>query len=300
MAPEEKKIAKEKSKRKGKSAYRRFKNRLSFLIILAFAGFVFYMGWLQIRIPEGKHALVYTKTGGYDRYLIAPGQFVWRWENLFPENLTLHLIELKSRSAGGALTVNLPSGDMYSTFIDREDAFVSSYSWLFHYHLKEKSFVSRVREGSFDLNALDSEYTAYEENVHRTVSGYLHKKSVEVGTDPVTAAAELMTILNEIDGPFDLESLRFTEISMPDMELYGRTRDIFLEHLEQLNLIERKAEQSAVVRESDTEQKMNLLREYGEVFSKYPVLLEYYGLEREKLDPGLFREEAPQQESPES
>ena len=296
----EKKNKIEKEKKKGKSAFRKFKNRLSFLILLAFAGFVFYMGWIQVKIPEGKYALVYTKTGGYDRYLLSPGQFIWRWENLFPENMTLHFIELKSRSAAGSLSLNLPSGDMYAEFIDRPDAFESAFSWLVTYRLKENSFVSRVREGSFSIDSMDSEYSRYEEDVQRMVSGFLKDKSLEVPMDPQAAADRIASSVNAMDTPFELESLRFTDISTPDMELYENTRAIFMEHLKQLNLIERQAEQSAAVRESDREQKMNLLREYGEVFSKYPVLLDYYGLDREKLDPGLFREEDPPPESPES
>ncbi len=298
MAGEKKKI--ENDKKKGKSAYRRFKNRLSFLIILAFAGFVFYMGWIQIRIPEGKYALVYTKTGGYDRYFIAPGQFVWRWENLFPENLTLHFIELKSRSAEGSTERTLPSGDMYAGFIDRPGAFDSSFSWIFRYSLREDVFLSRVQDGSFSLDSMESEYASYEDQVHRAVNAYLKENALAVQDDPLAAADRIAVELGRTDASFKLESFRFTDIAAPDMVLYERTREIFLEHLQQLNLVERKAEQTAVARESDREQKMDLLREYGEVFSNYPVLLEYYGLDRDKLDPTLFREEAPQAESPES
>ena len=303
MAREKKNIENKTDKKpvkKGKSAFRKFKNRLSFLIVLAFAGFVFYMGWIQIRIPEGEYALVYTKTGGYDHYFIHPGQFVWRWENLFPENLTLHFIEQESRSADGHYSVFLPSGELYGDFIDRSDAFVSHFSWTFRYRLREESFISLVENGDFSFSALESLYESYEDQVQLSAAEYLKDRASDIETDPTAAAEEISGIVNKNNTLFDLESFRFTDLGLPDRALYEKTRELFLIHIEQLNKTERQAVQSAAVIESETEQKMKLLREYGEVFSKYPILLEYYGLDREKLDPSLFREAALPEESPES
>jgi len=283
---------------KGKSGFQKFKNRLSFLIILAFAGFVFYMGWIQIRIPEGKYALVYTKTGGYDRTLIEPGQFVWRWENLFPGNLSLHFIDLVSMPGSLDISGYLPSGELYGTFIHEPDAFRFSVKAEYRFSSSEDQFVSLIESGAYSPDTMESNSNQYISEVNTLVRQYVIDHSPLSPGGMAEVEKDLISLVSDTYPGFILESFRITGYSYPDQDLYEAAKSLYISGISALREVEMKEEQSTTRAGTITARKMDLLRSYGEILSEFPVLLQYFGLDREKLDPALFAETGLSSESP--
>ncbi|MBF9016104.1 MULTISPECIES: hypothetical protein [unclassified Oceanispirochaeta] len=271
-----------------KKSFKRFKNSLSFLIILVFAGFVFYTGWIQIRIPEGSHALIYTKTRGYDDALIAPGQFVWRWENLFPTNMTLHFLELNTQKEEYSLKSYLPSGRMYGEYIKHPETFEYSIALEYRFTLKETAFSRLVESGGFKSDSLEKIYSEYRTSSNSLIDTYLGGEGDLKRLENMEK--DLLALLTDSDSSFTVSDLRIKSYSYPDTALYEKSRTLFLEELDTLRELEFKAEQVSSQIENSTIRKMDLLRQYGEVFSEYPVLLQYFDLDRDKLDPSLLKE----------
>jgi hypothetical protein len=273
-----------------KKSFKRFKNSLSFLIIVIFAGFVFYTGWIQIRIPEGSHALIYTKTGGYDSALIAPGQFVWRWENLFPTNMTLHFMELNTQKEDYTLSSYLPSGRLYGEYIKHPEAFEYSIDLEYRFTLKETAFSHLVESGIFVTDNLEKAYSEYRTASNSLIDGFFKEIGFVESVHMNNIEKDLMMLLSDSDSNFSVSDLRIKSYSYPDTDLYEKSRNLFLEELDTLRELEFEAEQVSVQIENSTIRKMDLLRQYGEVFSEYPVLLQYFRLDREKLDPSLLKD----------
>jgi len=284
--------------KQGKSGFQKFKNRLSFFIILVFAGFVFYMGWIQIRIPEGQYALIYTKTGGYDRTLIAPGQFVWRWENLFPGNLSMHFIDLVTVPGEFQLDGTLPSGELYGEFIHEPEAFNFHFRAEYRFSIKEDQLVSLIGSGQYDAESLNTGNRQYISDVNRTIGNYLTVHS-PLSPDSIGQTEEALILKITDDYPqFRIENLHITSFVYPDLDLYEKTKYLYLEQLAVTKEIDKKTEQTNEKVETITARKMDLLRLYGEILSEFPVLLQYFELEKEKLDPSLFIESDPSAVSP--
>jgi len=269
---------KPKPPKTGKSSFKKFKNRLSFLIILAFAAFVFYVGWIQIRIPEGHYALVYTKTGGYDRQLIAPGQFVWRWENLFPQNLTLHFLQLKTEYGTMVLDAYLPSGKLYGEAIHHPDAFHYSMELEYHFSLNKDALDDLLIQELYDSDSLPTLYDDYRSRCNRLIREKITEDLDKGGfslDELDKIEKELIRTLEEQNPNFVISDLKINSYSFPDWELYEISRQNFIEELEQMRKIDFLAEQQSAQIEDKTLRKMDLLKQYGEILTEYPVLLEY-------------------------
>ena len=71
------------------------KNLICFIILLLFAGFVFLVGWTQIKVKPGYIGVVESKTGGIDKDIIIPGSFSWHKEFLIPTNARINTFENK-------------------------------------------------------------------------------------------------------------------------------------------------------------------------------------------------------------
>lgn len=86
------------------------KNLICFLILLIFAGFVFFIGWTQIKIKPGIIGVVQSKTSGINEKPVVPGTFSWHKEFLIPTNASLNKFEYKpyngTKSISGKRSVN--------------------------------------------------------------------------------------------------------------------------------------------------------------------------------------------------
>ena len=71
------------------------KNFICFLIILIFCGFIFFVGWTQIKVKPGNIGIVQSKTSGINKKPVIPGTFSWHKEFLIPTNAQINKFEYK-------------------------------------------------------------------------------------------------------------------------------------------------------------------------------------------------------------
>lgn len=275
-----------KDKRK-KNGLRTFSRWLTFLIFLAFAGFVAWTGWIQTEIPPETGALVYTKltyregafTGGYDPVLTIDDGFNWRWERLIPTNMTLYLYPLDLRSLTVGSRGTLPSGDVYMAFMEETGKFNFSWELSFDltYRLKKEMIPSLAQEKGVrpeDLETfLEEEHNRMERELYGHVEGLSPSLADKDATDRILAA------LNRAHPFLEITSLSPQVISLPDLELYNKARDLYFAYLETRNealktLVAREAPKQAV-----NEEKMKILEDYGRVLTEYPVLIDFFALD---------------------
>lgn len=62
------------------------KKIICLILILGFSGFVFFLGWTQIKVKADTIGIVQSKTGGISKNIIIPGKFSWHKEFLLPTN----------------------------------------------------------------------------------------------------------------------------------------------------------------------------------------------------------------------
>ena len=90
------------------------KNFICFIILLIFAGFVFLVGWSQIKVKPGYIGVVESKTGGLDKDLIIPGSFSWHKEFLIPGNAEIKKFENKPYNCTKTISGKRLQGRDYS------------------------------------------------------------------------------------------------------------------------------------------------------------------------------------------
>lgn len=92
------------------------KNFICFLILLVFGGFVFFLGWTQIKVKPGSIGIVQSKTGGVSKNLVIPGKFSWHKEFLIPTNAQIQKFEYKPYNGSKTISGKRYTGDYTFTF----------------------------------------------------------------------------------------------------------------------------------------------------------------------------------------
>ena len=94
------------------------KSNICLLIILIFSGFVFWKGWTSLRVKPEKFGIVISKTSGINEKPVVNGEFAWNWQFLLPTNAELKLFSIEPVSVTQTITGNLPSGELYTKYLD--------------------------------------------------------------------------------------------------------------------------------------------------------------------------------------
>jgi hypothetical protein len=256
---------------------------LNLLIIVITAGAVFWYGWVQFKIEENEVAVVHTKTGGYESEVLRSGEFAWRWEALFPTNLTLHTVKLENQKANISIQGMLPSGDQYAKIAGEGFSFSWRLTADIDYGLNPERIPEMISSGSLtaDPGALYAEFESGVKNHLRKLisdelssgSGALVKGRLPGLEDKISSGAAAS------DPRFTVFAVNITELDYPDLVLYEQARRLTVQLMASRNEVITDVESRAIRRDDEQNNRLDLLRQYGEVLTEYPVLLELFALE---------------------
>ena len=280
----------DKPVKKKEKPFFKFMNFLTFLIFIGFAGFVFYRGWIQFSIPENHYALAFTKTGGYDKTLMKAGDFNWRWENLFPTNMTLHIFELPWASCNVEITGTLPSGKQYASILENEnsDAFEYSLQLSLLYRLSPENILQMIHNDNFQFSHIDGWYSELNQEIQvlaaEAVPLYLSREVI--GEESIRSY--IIERIHNNHPEAEIKNILISRSVLPDIKLYEETRNIYIAGIQASRAYTSELEKQNAELESQLNSKINLLKDYGEVLTEYPVLLQYFNLEKDKIDPMIF------------
>lgn len=258
---------------------------LAAILLLAAAGTVFYFGWVQIELPENTYAVLFSKTSGYDDEILEPGKFIWKWERVLPTNSKLTKFHVETRSSVLDFEGTLPSGEIYGSVIPEKPDF--SYKMTFHinYRLIEERLPQLLEEGMIGNGDLESFYKAAEAEYIKLIRKGCNDFFTENLTIDNTSYGELEnTLLERIKSSYsfiEIRSLIVQYINYPDLELYSRTRDIYNQILDRRKETEIATERWAIESKVNLDTKIEILTRYGELLSKYPILVDYFALDPE-------------------
>ncbi|TVR33511.1 MAG: hypothetical protein EA404_04630 [Spirochaetaceae bacterium] len=263
---------------------------VSLVLLLIVAAVVFYFGWIQFQIPEDRVGVVFTKTSGWDSAPVQPGDFHWRWENLLPTNLTLHLFSTQPYSTTVRSSGSLPSGDLYRRYLEGDVDFSYAVELRLRFRARTDELPLLVAREGLVPDQLDDWYAEHAdamvkrglELVDEFFDGLDQDQSFSVArfTDHVRAGLER-------EFP-DLEIIRVlpTEVRVPDLRLYAAARSVYLDVLDARSEATAAAAFDAAGDEVRRESRLAVLRRYGEILKEFPILLEYFSLSADKgIDP---------------
>ena len=267
------------------------KKLLVFLVILIIIGAVaFFVGWIQIQLPENTYAVIFTKTRGWDETVTEPGKFTWRWERLIPTNMSLHKFSIEPHNATFSYEGELPSGSLYAGMIEPRPDFSYAVSFSISFTIRPQALSKLVAEQRLVPEKLDEFYDRISTSIATRATAVLNTlaRSEDYAVMLSSVSPEIgETLLSQMAGSFgeiDLHRVLPTRVELPDVELYQTAKEQFI-------TVAKSREQSRIEQMEVTvrtatriEQHFEVIERYGTLLSTYPVLIDLFELKGGRLD----------------
>ena len=266
------------------------------LILIILGGIIFGFGYLPLRLGAGEVAVIFTKTGGWETEVLRPGTFTWRWQALVPTNLSLERFTLEPVGVDYRVSGNLPGSDLYAGSLEgvRFDYLVSGEVLL----LPDAESLPGLLDEGIDLRDEET-LAAIRARVRETAESEIQDVLDENTTpDRTELRRSLQNAISQAVPELRISSLVVEQMRLPDLELYALTRNEFFALIADSLAEAREASLAAASQLGNEAQRLQILQDYAEVLTSYPVLLDYFqlsdGLGRDPLGLEDLRPAAPQ------
>ena len=254
------------------------------LIVLGGAGF--FLGWTQLTVPPGSYGVLRTKTHGLDSTVIQDGDFRWLWYKMIPTNAEVSVFTLlpvrRSFRSSGALS----SGQIYAEAAGLNADFSWEISGDLGFKIRPEYLPEMVaRENISDddsLRIIEGNLASRIENL--IIQGLRAYTDDEDRLESIVFVHSLPELSSEIERSFpEIENLVITinVLRFPDFALYQSLRALYQEFLAFQNAILSEDIFQEAERRINTRIRLEELAQYGELLTRYPILLEYIALEQQ-------------------
>lgn len=244
---------------------------VSLTILILFGGAVFYLGWVQFKVPVGSYGIMTSKTSGLHPQLIEPGKFLWRWERLLPTNTQLRIFSLDPLAQKDTFSSTLPSAELYATRLEGEPDFSYTITVESAGKVAREDLIPLVeRHNIQDQAALEKLIRDQLHQFNIAVTSYLLEETQNdttglkvqtVGTQELVEA----TGMKERVPWLEIVSTDVNDVRIPDASLYLTAKNAYLN-----SIIEGTGAKE--IAESDN---FTALVNLGEILTKYPALNEF-------------------------
>jgi hypothetical protein len=257
------------------------------IVVIILAGAAFFFGWAQLPAPPGSYGVLRSKTHGMDPAVIREGEFRWIWYKLIPTNATTLIFTPNWVSVPISVNGVLPLAETYA----QKTGIAADFS----YHIEaDLSFSVKpdalpslaLTRGVTDQAALED----YEKSLARDIDQFARERLEahalrewisEEPAPPGDLRAASAWLEGEIGNAFpDVENLSYgiRSARMPDFALYATARSLYGEYLERQKELLGTAIADQAERSVNALFRFDELEKYGELLTKYPVLLQYLEL----------------------
>jgi hypothetical protein len=249
--------------------------------LLALGAAVFFFGWAQSAVPPGSYGVMRTKTHGVDPRVIRDGEFRWVWYKLIPTNAVISVYSPSRVERPFSVSGDLPSADSYRRFASLEADFSYRLDGSFAFSVKPESLPalaeSRGIAGQDDLKRLEAVLAS-------EIASYIDRRLAEYREKPeaLLDAAFPDRLNQEIAAAFpDIEALGVTldTVKLPDFALYDSLRLLYQDYLDGQRRMLAEDLRAAASRNLAAQLRLDELSKYGELLTRYPILLQYLGIE---------------------
>jgi hypothetical protein len=259
------------------------------LILLVLGGAGFFFGWAQLKVPVGSYGVINSKTYGIDPQLVQSGEFRWVWYKLIPTNVQISVFQLKSGKFPIDFNSSLPSGDNYASFAGLSSA---DFSWNLRgeiaFSISPDMLITLVsRQNLLNQEELDAYTREIAQNIKVMIvqtlssldsSNNQRLEKILSGDNDIQLEQEIKRRFPEIrDFSFTITSAKF-----PNFTLYRQVRLLYEDFMDK----QREIISASFGRRAENHIEIQLhymeLEGYGELLTKYPVLLDYLALNRGK------------------
>jgi len=259
---------------------------LFLLLVLGGAGF--FLGWAQLTVPPGSYGVMRSKTHGLEKEVIRDGEFRWIWYKIIPTNAKVSVYTIGPVKRTIKTSGVLASGDVYAALAGLNADFSWEISGEISFSLKPESLPEFTeRENINDNDGLRKAEEILAGKVEtlalqriRNYAGNMNGNEI----DAIAFAASYPKINSEIQSLIpEIENLNctFQFVRMPDYALYQSLFSLYKEYLARQNTVLSLGVTNEAERRINLRTRMDELAQYGELLTKYPILIQYLSIEKD-------------------
>ncbi|MDR2093937.1 MAG: hypothetical protein LBP76_00260 [Treponema sp.] len=256
---------------------------ISILILAVLGGIVFYFGWVEFSVPPGAYGIMRSRTHGMDKQLIRNGEFRWEWYKVIPANVEILVLRPKTVVRSFTDTGKLPSGETYESFLGIKADFSYEAEGSFSFNIKPDTFPDLALTMNIENQ---SDFDAYSEELAGDIETFL-VRNIRTGSqshvEDIIMRGNTDTLIADVGKNFpNIEniSLKIQTLLFPDIALYNSAKSLYQFYLE------KQQEYLLAPLSVNAEKGINFrfrideLEKYGELLTKYPILLQFLSLEQ--------------------
>jgi hypothetical protein len=264
---------------------KKFMATLIMLIILG--GAAFFFGWAQLPVPPGSYGVMRSKTHGLDPHIIQEGEFRWVWYKLIPKNVDIQIFTLHTISRSFKTREALPSGSEYASFAGFSVDFSYDLSATLSFTSKPSALLSLMEEKHItDQKDLE----VFEGVLAREVEAFALQRlriymEDEEKVGEMLKSGSMLQLNSDIEGAFpNIENLSCVmhTANFPDVTLYRQFRSFYESYVERQKEYIRTDKSLQPESRVASAVRLDELAKYGELLTKYPILIQYLAIEKDK------------------
>lgn len=258
---------------------------ISVILIVIFGGTAAYFGLVSKSIPENSIGIIFSKLSGFRDTPVVPGKLTWLPDALLPTNVTVYLVPNETYSRELSISDELPNSGTYSEYLDQQADFSWRLALNLRYKLRPEALPALFREEGLRPET----YVEYINSAKIKIDGLLlsHFKEKFSNSENFSSTipaidsviSEVRSVFSQNFPNFTLLDITVSDIDFPDFDLYFRTKEHYLAILS--NQTDKLVSDIQVTAEEKSTQtiKLELLKRYGELFTKYPVLVDFLAID---------------------
>ncbi|MFP3088959.1 hypothetical protein LQZ21_01385 [Treponema sp. TIM-1] len=256
-----------------------------FFIIILGAG-AFFLGWAQLTVPPGTYGVMRSKTHGVDSELIQEGKFRWVWYKLIPTNVVISNYSLKQINVSIQFEGTLPSASTYTSLSGLTADFSYQLSGSLSCTLKPDALPSLIAAKNItdedDLRAYENSVAEELKNfVIQRLSSYAKEEEKVEELLGFESTDRLKKDIAEAFPDLDNLSCSIYAVHLPDITLYRSIQALSKDYLERQRYLLQPEINVLADKHLDSLLRFDELTRYGELLTKYPVLLQYLAIEND-------------------
>jgi hypothetical protein len=260
---------------------KKFFTVLIVLIALGVGGF--FAGWVQLPVPHGSYGVMSSKTHGLYGQVIQDGKLVWLWYRLIPANTKISVFEVKRQNVSVTAEGALPQGETYAYFVGLKLSFPWRVSGSVSFSVNPEMLPALVKQsGITSQEALDAYFTELDSSVAAFIEQRLsYYCAQQDALEQISAGGAYEKLDEDIRAAFpyiSALSCSLTVKQFPGYDLYESAKSLYGAYtVHQREILDGEIKTNAAERIS-SQFRLDELARYGELLTKYPVLLDYLKL----------------------
>lgn len=260
---------------------------ISLLLILIFAGAVFFIGWGQFAVPAGSYGVMVSKTSGISQKTIVPGEFCWFWERLLPTNTSMRIFSIIPVTKETTISGILPSADIYSPMLEGSPDFSYKFTVKTELMIKSDYLPNFVRRTDAKENEQLENYLEQQADlIAQDVVQYFLSKSINNADNLVMLATNTEELKTGINASVNFKDVEISNITvktakMPDTELYNLAKSSYAEFQTKVKdaLSELTKNQSTITAQDYLQ--IERFARWGRILQEYPILIDFLAVSRD-------------------